>query len=96
MRDMVVLVALPAGAALLALWLVARRPTLLPKTFRSAILHFVFALVLVELAPGAVAPLVAAGRLTALLALVIVLWALVYAWLAVAAVLRTVHNAIAE
>ena len=91
-----VLLALPAGAALLALWLVARHPTLLPDTFRSAILHFVCSLVLVALAPGAVAPLVAAGRLPALVALLLVLWALVYAWLAVAAVLRTVHNAIAE
>jgi hypothetical protein len=93
---MAVLFALPVGAALLALWLLAHRPGLLPDTFRTAILHFVLSLVLVELAPGAVAPLVAAGRLPALLALFLVLWALVYAWLAVAAVLRTVHNAIAE
>jgi hypothetical protein len=93
---MAVLVALPAAAALLALWLLARRPTLLPDTFRAAIFHFVVSLVLVELLPGAVAPLVSAGRLTASVGLLLVLWALVYAWLAVAAVLRTVRNAIAE
>lgn len=93
---MAVLVALPAAAALLALWLLARRPSLLPDTFGASVLHFVLSLVLVEFIPGAVAPLVSAGRLTASIALLLVLWALVYAWLAVAAVLRTVHNAIAE
>ena len=93
---MVVLVALPAAAALLALWLLARRPSLLPDSFRVAVLHFVFSLVVVELLPGAVAPLVSGGRLTAAVALLLILWALVYAWLAVVAVLRTVHKAIAE
>jgi hypothetical protein len=61
-----------------------------------ALLHFVASLALVEFLPGAVAPLVAAGRLTASLAFLLVLCALVYAWLAVAAVLRTVQKAIAE
>jgi hypothetical protein len=93
---MVVLVALPAAAALLALWLLARRPSLLPDSFRVAVVHFVFSLALVEFLPGAVAPLVSGGRLTASLAFLLVLCALVYAWLAVAAVLRTVQNAIAE
>jgi hypothetical protein len=91
-----VLVALPAAAALLAAWLLARRPGLLPDSFRLALLHFIAALGLVEFLPAAVAPLVSTGRPTSLVALVLVLWALVYAWLAVAAVLRTVHNAIAE
>jgi hypothetical protein len=93
---MAILVALPAGAALLALWLVVRCPGVLPDSLRMALVHFAFSLVLVELAPGAVAPLAAEGRLAGLVAFVVVLWALVYAWLAVAAVLRTVHSAIAE
>jgi hypothetical protein len=93
---MAILVALPIGAALLALWLLARRPSLLPDGLGLALAHFVLALVLVELAPRAVSPLAAEGRLTLLLAFLIVLWALVYAWLAVAAVLRTVLNALAE
>jgi hypothetical protein len=93
---MAILVALPVGAALLALWLVARRPSLLPDSLRSALLHLVLSLVLVELAPRAVAPLVGGGRLGACVAFLVVLWALVYAWLAVAAVLRTVHDAVAD
>ena len=93
---MALLVALPVAAALLALWLLAWRPSLLPDSFRVAVLHFVFSLVVVELLPGAVAPLVSGGRLTAAVALLLILWALVYAWLAVVAVLRTVHKAIAE
>jgi hypothetical protein len=93
---MSILVALPVGAALLAVWLVARRPTLLPDSLRLAILHFVLSLVLVELLPGVIAPLAERGRLPACLALLAVLWALVYAWLAVAAVLRTVHNAVVD
>lgn len=93
---MATLVALPVGAALLALWLVARHPGVLPDSLRLALLHFAASLVLVEFMPGAVAPLAAEGRLAAVLAFVVVLWALVYAWLAVAAVLRTFHAAIAE
>jgi hypothetical protein len=93
---MAILVALPVGAALLALWLVARHPGLLPDSLRLALLHFAVSLALVEFVPGAVAPFAEEGRLAAVLALVVVLWALVYAWLAVAAVLRTVHGAIAE
>ena len=92
---MAILVALPIGAALLASWLVSRRPALLPDTLRWALLHFGAALVLVEFSPGLVAPLANSGRLAACLAVVFVLWTLVYAWLAVAAVLRTVHNAVA-
>ena len=93
---MAVIVALPAVAAVLALWLLARLPSLLPDSFRLAVLHFVVSLALLEFLPGAVAPLVSGGRLTASLALLLVLLALVYAWLAVAAVLRTVNKAIAE
>jgi hypothetical protein len=93
---MAILVALPVGAALLALWLVARHPGLLPDNLRLALLHFAVSLVLVEFVPGAIAPLAAEGRPAAVLAFLVVLWALVYAWLAVAAVLRTVHDAIAE
>jgi hypothetical protein len=93
---MATLVALPAGSAVLALWLVARRPALLPDSLRVALLHFAFALTLVELVPRATAQLVAEGRPGLLLAFLAVLWALVYAWLAVAAVLRTVLNATAE
>jgi uncharacterized transporter YbjL len=92
---MAILVALPLGAALLALWLVVRHPGLLPDSLRLALLHFALSLG-IELVPGAVARLAAEGRLAAALAFVVVLWALVYAWLAVAAVLRTLHNAIAE
>jgi len=80
----------------LAGWLVARRPGLLPGSLRAALLHLGISLVLVQLSPRLVAPLVGAGRLPAVIACLSVLWALVYAWLAVAAVLRTVHNAIAE
>jgi hypothetical protein len=93
---MAIVVGLPAGAALLALWLVAHYPSLLPDSLRLALLHFAISLVLVEFTPGAVAPLAAEGRLALLVALLLVLWALVYAWLAVAAVLRTFLNAIAE
>jgi hypothetical protein len=93
---MATLVALPAASALLAVWLVARRPSLLPHSLRVALLHFAFALTLVELVPRATAPLVAEGRPALLLAFLTVLWTLVYAWLAVAAVLRTVLDATAE
>ena len=93
---MAILIALPAAAALLALWLVLRCPGLLPDSLRVALVHFAFSLVLVELAPRSVASLVAEGGLAAFLAVAVVLWALVYAWLAVAAVLRTVHAAITE
>jgi hypothetical protein len=93
---MAILVALPAGAALLALWLVMRCPRILPDSLRLALVHFAFSLVLVELAPPAVAPLAAEGGVTAFVPFVVVLWALVYAWLAVAAVLRTVRAAITE
>ncbi len=93
---MAVLIALPFAAALLAAWILARRPGLLPDSFRLAVLHFIASLGLVEFLPGAMAPLVSAGRLTASLAFLLVLSALVYAWLAVAAVLRTVQKAIAE
>jgi hypothetical protein len=90
------LVALPAGSALLALWLVARRPGLLPDSVRLALLHFALALTLVVLVPRATSPLVAQGRPPFVLAFLAVLWTLVYAWLAVAAVLRTVLNATPE
>jgi len=93
---MAILVGLPVGAALLALWLIARHPALLPDSLRLAVFHFAVSLVLVEFVPGAVAPVAAAGRLGSVLAFVVSLWALLYAWLAVAAVLRTVHAAIAE
>jgi hypothetical protein len=95
---MAILVALPVGAALLAFWLVARRPGVgvLPDSLRLALLHFAVSLVLVEFLPGTVAPFAAKGHLAALLAFVVILWALVYAWLAVAAVLRIVHAALAE
>jgi hypothetical protein len=93
---MAILVALPAGAAVLALWLIARRPSLLPDTLRGALLHFVVALVLVEFAPRAGAPLAAEGQFTSLVAVVLVLAALVYAWLAVAAVLRNFNDLVAD
>jgi hypothetical protein len=93
---MAILVALPIGAAFLALWLVARCPKLLPESIRAALAHFAASLFIVEFAPRAVAPLAAEGRLSALIACVIVLWVLVYAWLAVVAVLRTLSEAIAE
>ena len=93
---MALLVALPVAAAVIALWLVARRPTILPDSFRRALAHFVLSLLIVEFAPGALAPLISAGRLTASLAFLAVLSALVYAWVAVAAVLCTVKDAIAE
>jgi len=80
----------------LAGWLVARRPGLLPGSLRAALLHLGISLGLVQFSPRLVAPLVGAGRLPTLVAFLSVLWALVYAWLAVAAVLRSVHNAIAE
>ena len=93
---MATLVALPVGSAFLALWLVAKRPSLLPNSFRVSLLHFALALTLVELIPRATAPLVAEGRPALVLAFLTVLWTLVYAWLAVAAVLCTVLNATAE
>ena len=93
---MAILVALPLGAALLALWLVGRCPGLLPDSLGVALVHFVFSLVLVELVPSSVAPLVAEGRPALLLAFLSVLWTLVYAWLAVVALLRTVLNATPE
>jgi hypothetical protein len=93
---MAILVALPAGSALLALWLVGWRPGLLPDSMRVALVHFAFALTLVVLVPRATAPLVAEGRPALLLAFLAVLWTLVYAWLAVAAVLRTFLDATAE
>lgn len=93
---MATVLALPVGSALLALWVVARRPTLLPDSLRVAALHFAFALTLVELVPRATSPLVTEGRPGSLLAFLIVLWALVYAWLAVAAVLSTVLKATPE
>ena len=93
---MAILVALPVGAAILALWLVARFPALLPCSLRVALVHFAFSLVLVELVPRAVAPLLAEGRPSLALAFLAVLWTLLYVWLAVAAVLRTVVNAAAE
>ena len=77
-------------------WLVARRPELLPGSLRAALLHLGISLALVQLSTRLVAPLVGAGRLATVIACLSVLWALVYAWLAVAAVLRSVHNAIAE
>ena len=93
---MAILVALPIGAAFLALWLAARCPRLLPESIRVALVHFAVSLFIVEFAPRTVAPLAAEGRLTAVIACVIVLWALVYAWLAVVAVLRIVNDAIAD
>jgi hypothetical protein len=89
---MATLVALPAGSALVALWLVARRPSLLPESRGLALLHFALALAFVAFVPGAVSSLAAEGRPALALAFLAVLWALVYAWLAVAAVLRALLN----
>jgi hypothetical protein len=89
-----VFMALPVASAFLALWLAVRFPGLVPDSLRSAVLHFGVSLVLVWTTPGAVAPLVTAGLSYAFVAVLLVLSALVYAWLAVAGVLRFVGEAI--
>jgi hypothetical protein len=94
---MTLFVALPAAAALVALWLVARFPRVLAATFRAALLHFGLSLVLVWETPRLTAAMVvSSGLLPVLIGLSLVLSALVYAWLSVAAVLRFVHEGAAN
>jgi hypothetical protein len=91
--EMTLLLALPAAAALVAFWLVARFPRLLVSTFRAALLHFGFSLVLVWETPRLTTPMIASsGLIPVLVALSLVLSALVYAWISVGAVLRFVHE----
>jgi hypothetical protein len=90
---MTLLLALPAAAALLALWLAARFPWLLAPTIRAALLTFGLSLVLVWALARATAPLiVSASVLGPPAAVVLVLSALVCAWISVVSLLRLVHE----
>ena len=89
------LLALAAGAALLAMWVVERAPHVAPAGLRRAVLHFGLALLLVWAAPNVIGPLSAQGLLPALTGVfLLVLPALVYAFLAATWILRLVHEAL--
>lgn len=85
---MALLLAYPFGAACVAAWVAARFPALLPGTFRWAAFHFVMSLVLVWRVPRSTAGMVIAGGPAAIVGALLLLVALVYAWIAVAALLR--------
>lgn len=88
------LLVLAAGAAVLAVWSSERFPTLRPADLRQAALHFGFSLVLVWTLANTVELLVLSGSPSALTAaLLLVLPALVYSFLAVASILRLLHEA---
>jgi hypothetical protein len=93
---MVVVLALPAAGALVAFWLIARFPALLPASLRWALAHFGLSLLLVWEAPRAAAPLVSSGSVAGLGGVLLVFSAVVYAWVNVAAVLRSMHDSVPD
>lgn len=89
------LLAITAGAALLALWCYVRWPSTAPPTLRGAVLRALIALPLLQVA--AVTLGAATGRsreLTLLALLVVVLGALTYAFLATLWVFRLFADAL--
>ena len=90
------LILLMAGAAVLALWILARYPRKAPAGLRRALLHFGFSLALVWVALAIVEPMAKGGGLSLVAALfLLVLPVLVYSCLAMAWTLSRLHKAIA-
>ena len=89
MSNSTFLLVLTAGAALLAMWVHARFPSLAPERFGRAVLHAATAFVLLKLTAGL------GGSVTAFVTVIVfVLPALVYALLCALWVLRVAQTAL--
>ena len=87
------LLSVEAGAALLALWVIARFPEWGPAGLPGALLRFSISLPFVWMSGNLTEPLAAHGPLQELTALFLLVLALVYSWSAVAWLLRSFHKA---
>ena len=91
------LLALGAGAAFLAFWLVARFPDRAPANFRVAMIHVMASFGIGWVAPTAFGVAISFGRTAAFVAIFgILLPVLVYAFLSAAWFLKLAHDAISQ
>ena len=93
----VFLLALGAGAALIAFWLVARFPNRVPADFKVAMVHVMAALALGWLTPTAFGVAISFGRTAAFGAIFgLLLPVIVYSFLSAAWFLKLAHDAISQ